>query len=397
MNNSTLPQGITTETISLRLGHPDPATLGTPDFQEAVRRVMASPQAAHALAYGNEQGNVDLIDYLVTRINREQGLALGAENVTITAGSTNATDMIARLYTQPGDAVIVEAPSYADSLDVFRDHGVTLYGVPMDGAGMIASELESLLKRLRAEDNSSRLLYTIPNFHNPTGITTSEQRRKDVIALARQYGVLIVEDDVYRDLAFEGALPPSYLSLAGVNRVIQIGSVSKTIAPGLRVGWMVTSPQRVQRFVDCGTTQMGGGASPLAAQFVAEYCRLGYWDTHLEAIRSLYQTRRDALLAALDRYMRPEVQWTQPLGGFFVWLTLPEHVVGVAIKQQAAKRGVLVASGEGFFTQPESHPNHLRLTYSFAALEEIEKAVRILGEVVRGSGDEIGGRENNNP
>ncbi len=390
MNNSTLPQGVTTETISLRLGHPDPATLGTPDFQEAVQRVMASPQAAHALAYGNEQGSMDLIAYLVERINREQHLALGMENVVITAGSTNATDMIARLYTQPGDAVIVEAPSYMDSMHVLRDHRVALYSVLMDAEGMIASELETLLKRLRAENVRVPLLYTIPNFHNPTGITTSAARRKAIITLAREYGLLIVEDDVYRDLAFEAAVPPSYLALAGSEQVIQIGSVSKTIAPGLRVGWMVTSPQRVQRFVDCGTTQMGGGASPLAAQFVAAYCKAGSWDSHLEHIRQLYRARRDALLVALDRYMPPEVTWTHPLGGFFVWLTLPEGMNGAAIKRTAAERGVLVASGEGFFTQPEAYPNHLRLTYSFAALEDIDKAVRILGEV-------IGSVQNTNP
>ena len=344
---------------------------------------MASPQAAHALAYGNEQGSVDLIAYLVERINREQRLSLGAENVTITAGSTNATDMIARLYTQPGDAVIVEAPSYMDSLHVFRDHGVTLYGVPMDSEGIRSTELQSLLKQLAAEGINVPLLYTIPNFHNPTGITASEQRRKEIIRLAKQYGVLIVEDDVYRDLAFEGDVPPSYLALAGGEHAMQIGSVSKTIAPGLRVGWIATSAKHVQRFVDCGTTQMGGGANPLAAQFVAEYCKAGYWDSHLENIRELYSTRRDALLAALSRYMPPEVTWTQPLGGFFVWLTLPEGMNGAAMKRTAAERGVLVASGEGFFTQPEAHPNHLRLTYSFAALDDIDKAMRILSEVVR--------------
>ena len=169
MTHTGLPQGISAQSISLRLGHPDPSTLATPDFQEAVRRVMASPEASHALAYGNEQGNVDLIDYLVGRINREQGLALQPENLTITAGSTHAVDMIARLYTKEGGAVIVEAPSYVDSLHVFRDHGVKLYGVPVNDDGIIASALETLLKQLASEGIQPDLLYTIPNFHNPTG------------------------------------------------------------------------------------------------------------------------------------------------------------------------------------------------------------------------------------
>ncbi len=382
MNNSGLPQGVTAQSISLRLGHPDPATLATPQFREAVARVMASPRAVQTLAYGNEQGDVDLINYLVSRINREQNLTLNAENVTITSGSTNAVDMIARLYTQAGDAVIVEAPSYVDSLHVFRDHGVKLYSVPIDDKGILPTELEKLLKQLTSEGNKARLLYTIPNFHNPTGITTNEQRRIQVVELGRQYELLIVEDDVYRDLAFEAAIPPSYLALAHGENVMQIGSVSKTIAPGLRVGWISASAEMIQRFVDCGTTQMGGGANPLAAQIVAEYCQSGYWDSHLADICSLYQRRRDTMLAALERYMPAGVHWTQPTGGFFVWLALPTKLEATVIKEEAGKRGVLVAAGEGFFVNPDDGKHNLRLTYSFASLNDIETAVRILAEVV---------------
>jgi 2-aminoadipate transaminase len=381
MDNPGLPQGVTARTISLGIGHPDPTTLDTPQFQEAVRRVMAS-QVTQALAYGNEQGNVELIDYLVGRINSEQHLTLTAENLMITAGSTSAVDMIARLYTQPGDAVIVEAPSYVDALHVFRDHGVELYSVPIDHKGIMPGELETLLKRLASEGKRVRLLYTIPNFHNPTGITASEQRRIAIVNLARQYDLLIVEDDVYRDLAFEAAIPPSYFALADGVNLIQIGSVSKTIAPGLRIGWIVASPEIIRRFVHCGTTQMGGGANPLAAQIVAEYCQQGYWDAHLEQIRSLYRTRRDTLLAALDHYMPPQVRWTQPSGGFFVWVTLPENIYSTVVKEKASKRGVMVGAGEGYFVNPDDGKHNLRLTYSFASLSDIETAVGILAEVI---------------
>ncbi len=382
MNSSALPQGINAGSISLRLGHPDPATLATPDFQEAVRRVMASPQAQQTLAYGNEQGNVELIDYLAQRINQEQRLSLQAENIAITAGSTGAVDMITRLYTQPGDAVIVEAPTYVDTLHVFRDHDVVLYSVPMDDEGMLPDMLERLLSRLSDEGHGLGLLYTIPNFHNPTGVTTSEARRRQIVEIARQYELLIVEDDVYRDLVFEGTIPPSYLVLAGEDHAMQIGSVSKTIAPGLRVGWIATSAERVLDFVNCGTTQMGGGANPLAAQIVAEFCQSGSWDRHLESIRSLYQSRRDTLVAALEQFMPASVRWTEPQGGYFVWLTLPEGCDGGVIKAQANQRGVLVSAGEGFFVNPDEGKRYMRLTYSFASLPDIEKAVRILGEVI---------------
>jgi 2-aminoadipate transaminase len=382
-NTIGLPQGVSQQTISLRLGHPDPATLATTDFQEAVRRVMASPQARQTLAYGNEQGDLDLIDYLTKLINQEQRLSLQAGNIAITAGSTGAVDMITRLYTHPGDAVIVEAPTYVDTLHVFRDHDVVLYSVPMDDEGMQPDALERLLTRLSAEGRRLGLLYTIPNFHNPTGITTSEARRRQIVEIARRYELLIVEDDVYRDLVFEGTIPPSYLALAGEDHAMQIGSVSKTIAPGLRVGWIATSAERVQDFVNCGTSLMGGGANPLAAQIVAEFGRSGSWSRHLASICSLYQSRRDTLLAALKQFMPDSVRWTQPEGGYFVWLTLPEGCDGTIIKARANERGVLVSAGEGFFVNPDEGKRYLRLTYSFASLPDIEMGVRILGDVIR--------------
>jgi 2-aminoadipate transaminase len=384
MESQNLPQGITAHSISLLLGLPDPTTLNTPEFQDAVRRFMSSPQAYHALEYGDEQGNATLIEYLVARISREQQVALRAENLMIVAGSTHAVDMIARLYTRPGAAVIVEAPTYADALHIFRDHGVELHSVAVDQEGVMVDEFEKLLKHLSAKQNLPRLFYTIPNFHNPTGITTSEQRRSEILRLAQQYDLMIVEDDVYRHLAFDPAIPSSFFTLAGGVNVIQIGSFSKTLAPGLRLGWIIASADVVQRFVHCGTTQMGGGANPLSAQIVAEYCVRGYWDAHLDRVRNLYRTRRDTLLAALARYMPPHVAWTKPSGGFFVWVTLPDEMRGSVVKEQASKRGVMIAAGEGYFVNPDDGKHNLRLTYSFASVSDIETAVRILAEVVSG-------------
>ncbi len=382
MDNPVLPQGVTADSISLLLGHPDPATLATPQFQAAVQHVMASPQAA--LAYGDEPGHPALMEYLVDRINREQQLALQRENLMIVAGSTHAVDMIARLYTQPGGAVIVESPSYADSLHVFRDHGVALHSVAMDQGGVMIEAFEKLLKQLAEKDNLPSLYYTIPNFHNPTGISTSLERRLEIIRLSQEYGFTIVEDDVYRDLAFDTAVPPSFYTLANGKNVIQIGSFSKTLAPGLRLGWVIASAESIHRFVFCGTTQMGGGASPLAAQIVAEYCQRGHWDGHLEHLRRGYRLRRDTMLTALGQYMSPEVSWTTPSGGFFVWVTLPGEMQGSVVKAETLKRGVMLAAGEGYFINPDDGKHNIRLTYSFAPLSDIKTAVRILGEVIAG-------------
>jgi 2-aminoadipate transaminase len=376
------PQGATTHAISLLLGHPDPTTLLTPEFTEAMQNVASSPQALTALQYGSEQGNRALLDYLIGKISAEQSIALRHDQMMIVAGSTHAVDMIARLYTQPGDTVLVESPTYADALHIFRDHGVELCGVPMDKQGVCVDEMASLLSRLQHDSRLPKLFYTIPTFHNPTGITLIESRRQQIVELARRYGFMIVEDDVYRHLAFEQEVPSSFFALAGNVPVMQIGSFSKTLAPGLRLGWLVAPSEAIARFVGCGTTQMGGGASPLSAQIVAEYCRVGAWDRHVESLRRLYQMRRDTMLDALQRYMPPSVKWTQPNGGFFLWLTLPEPMQASVVKQIALAHGVIVGAGGGYFSNAADGSHNLRLTYSFAPPDQIEKAVEILAGVL---------------
>lgn len=382
MTATDLPQGMTRDTISLLLGHPDPATLLTDEFQAAMQNAMNQPRSYAALQYGPEQGTPRLIQFLVGRLNREQQLTLQPDQVMIVAGSTHAVDMIARLYARPGGVVLVEAPTYADSIHIFRDHQIDLRAVPMDEHGLLIPELERQLAALKGEGKSPAFLYTIPNFHNPTGITTSEARRIEVIRLARRYGFLIVEDDVYRELSFEGIVPRSYYALANGEGVLSIGSFSKTLAPGLRLGWLVGSTGAIQRFVNCGTTQMGGGANPFAAHIVAEYCCEGYWEAHIARLRALYRQRCDVALSALREYMPKGVTWTQPEGGFFLWLTLPQSVLAQPVKQAALQNGVLVAAGNGFFVNPNDGDHNLRLAFSFAAPAHIEAGIRILGQVI---------------
>jgi DNA-binding transcriptional MocR family regulator len=250
----------------------------------------------------------------------------------------------------------------------------------MDEAGLVPEKLEQILARLNADQQRPRFLYTIPNFHNPTGVTLAAARRREITRLAREHGFLIVEDDVYRDLAFEGDVPPSFLAMGAP--ALHIGSFSKTLAPGLRLGWLAGSTEAIQQFVHCGTSEMGGGASPFTAQIVAEYCRQGHWERHVAHVREVYRARRDAMLAALDQYMPDGVKWTEPAGGFFVWLTLPDGVHGREVKAQALASGVLVAAGEGYFVNPAEGAHNLRLTYSFAPLEDVKTAVRVLGQVI---------------
>ena len=164
---------------------------------------------------------------------------------------------------------------------------------------------------------------------------------------------------------------------------MSIGSFSKTLAPGLRLGWLVGSEEAIQRCVNCGTTQMGGGANPFAAHIVGEYCRSGYWQEHIARVRSLYKMRRDVALAALDKYMPAGVRWTHPAGGFFIWLALPRDVFAQDVKRRALSEGVALAAGEGFFVNATEGEHHLRLAYSCAAPDDIDAGIRILGQVIR--------------
>ena len=382
MISNDLPQGMIENTISLTLGHPDPATLMTPELRDAMQHVISSPQAYTALQYGPEQGTQSLINFLVERINRVQGLSLQPGNLMVVAGSTHAVDMLARLYARPGGVVLVEAPTYVDAIHIFRDQQIELCSVPTDEAGLIPGELEKQLVRLHASGTFPSMLYTVPNFHNPTGCTLPEARRLEMIRLARHYGFLIVEDDVYRDLSFEGAVPASFYALTNGDQVVSIGSFSKTLAPGLRLGWLVGSEDVIQRCLNCGTMQMGGGANPFVAHMVAEYCRSGHWEKHIVHLQSLYKGRRDVALSALSRYMPSDVRWTHPAGGFFIWLSLPKQVFAQDVKRLALQEGVSLAAGEGFFVHPADGEHHLRLAYSRATPNDIDTGIRVLAQVI---------------
>ena len=382
MISNDLPQGMLQNTIPLMFGHPDPDTLLTPELRNAMLHVINSPRAYTTLQYGAGQGPQGLINFLVEKINREQGLSLQPGNLMVIAGSTHGVDMLARLYAKPGGVVLVEAPTYVDAIQVFRDHQVELCSIPMDENGLIPSELEKQVVQLRSSGTFPSMLYTIPNFHNPTGSTLSEARRSEIIRIARQYGLLIVEDDVYRDLSFEGAVPTSFYALANGQQVFSIGSFSKTLAPGLRLGWLVGSEEAIQYCLNCGTMQMAGGANPFVAHMVAEYCQSGSLEQHVLHLQSLYKMRRDVALAALERYMPSDVEWTHPAGGFFIWLSLPENVFAQDVKLLSLQEGVLVSAGEGFFVNPADGEHNLRLAFSCATPDDIESGIRILAQVI---------------
>jgi len=370
--------------IALKLGNPDPTTLATPELRSAVAMTLDAPDFHRGLQYGPEEGTEGLIEFLIESIHREQGVSIGPANLMLAAGSTNAVDMLARLYAKPGGVVLIEAPTYPDAIHVFQDHHIELHAIPMDDDGLMMSELEARLAWLESNGKSPSFLYTIPTFHNPRGSTLREARRLEIVELANKHGFMIVEDDVYRDLSFNGPVPASFYALAHGKHTCSIGSFSKTLAPGLRLGWIVAPEDVIHNCIHSGTTQMGGGASPFSAQVVARYCQSGHWEQHVLRLRSIYRTRRDLMLAALGRYMPSGVEWTRPEGGFFIWLNLPPTVLARDVQRIALEMGVSLAAGDAFFLDPCDGQHHLRLAYSYAAPHDFETAIRILAQVVDG-------------
>jgi len=367
-------------TLSFIYGLPDPATFPADDLRRMAERVLQD-RPELALQYGPEQGYGPLIDFLRRKLARDEGLNLERPQVMLTGGSAQALDHLCTLFTHPGDVALVEAPTYHETLQLFRDHGLRPLQITTDEGGLQVEALADRLAALARRGERARLLYLIPNFQNPSGITLAADRRPLVLELAERYDLRVVEDDVYRDLAYEGQVPPSLFQIDGGRRVLRIGSFSKILAPGLRLGWLLGPPAWIERLIHSGLRCMGGGANPLVAHILADYCREGLLEPHLERLRQVYRERRDVALEALAAHMPGGVGWTRPGGGFFIWLTLPEPLRAVEVAERAREQKLLIPVGDPFFAEQPT-AQHLRLAFSFVPPDKIRAGVEVLGRVL---------------
>ena len=368
-------------TISFIYGLPAPETFPVNDLRRAAE-VVFQERAALALQYGPEQGYGPLIDHIRHRLASDEGLALERPQIMITAGSAQAIDHLCTLFTRQGDLVLVEAPTYHETLQLFRDHGLRPLQVATDDDGLQVEALAARLEALARRGERARLLYVIPNFQNPSGITLAGDRRRPVLDLAERYDLMVLEDDVYRDLAYGGEVPPSLFALDGGRRVLRIGSFSKIMAPGLRLGWLIGPPAWIERVINSGLRNMGGGANPLVANILATYCRQGLLEPHIEQLRQVYRERRDVLLDALGAQVPAGVRWTRPGGGFFVWLALPEPFKAADVVKRAREAGLMIPGGDPFFAEAPTG-QYLRLAFSYVTPGKIREGIAILGQVLR--------------
>ncbi len=308
--------------VELAFGEPDPGLLPV----GAVRRAASAALDRHgpaAIAYGSSQGPRGLRAALAQRIAACEGLPLEADEVVVTGGNSQALDQALTVFTTPGDVVLVEVPTYNLALLTMRDHPIDVVGVPHDAEGVDVEALAATLAALRAEGRRPRLLYTIPTFHNPTGVCLSAARRVALAALARDEDLLLVEDDVYRELVYDGEAPPSLWSLAPDAPVLRLGTFSKSLTPGLRVGWVTGRADVRARFAAAGMIESGGCPSQFAAALAGELLTSGDYDGHVASLRAAYRSRRDALVAGLREHLPAGCGFAVPAGGFFVWAALP--------------------------------------------------------------------------
>lgn len=364
--------------ISFYAGFPDPGSLPSADIIEATR-VALERDGQWALQYGNTRGYPGLVDELLRKLKRDQGIDATPEHVLITNGAAQALALIVDMLVDPGDVIVSEAPTWMGAVANFKASGADVREVPVDDDGTDVDALARVLDELRAEGRRAKLLYVIPNFQNPTGVTTTLPRRERIIELAREHRVPIIEDDAYFDLRYAGETLPTLYSMDRDGLVMYMGTFSKIMAAGMRLGWVIANPEVIRYLAGL---KHEGGTSPFAGQVAAQFCSSGTLVEHVGELRALYLQRRDAMLAALQASMPDGTRWTTPQGGFFVWVDLPQGVSASELQRRARERDVELLAGPGFYFHGAGD-SQLRLSYSFADEGQIERGIAILGELVR--------------
>jgi 2-aminoadipate transaminase len=368
------------DVISFAGGLPAPESFPIDAVTEAASNVLAL-YGSEALQYGTTEGYGPLRDMIARHASR-YGIVVERDNVLITTGSQQALDLLGKVFVDPGDCLLVERPTYVGALQAWSGYGAQYVSVPLDGEGMDTTRLETALRA------GPKFIYALPNFQNPTGATLAAARRRRLVELADRYGVPVVEDDPYGQLRYEGEHLPALVNLDAEmhgeqpysGNVIYLSTFSKTLAPGLRLGWVI-APQEVIRRLVAAKQGVDLHTSSFVQMLAHETARGGFLDRHILRLRELYRERRDAMLAALGRHFPREVLWTRPQGGLFLWVVLPPQLDAEELLHVALLERVAFVPGAAFYPD-EPMRNTLRLNFSNATPERIEEGIARLGFVL---------------
>lgn len=368
--------------ISFGGGLPAPDVFPLKEFTEACQTVIRD-HGELALQYGTTEGYLPLREMIVRHSDR-YGIKVTADNVLITSGSQQGLDLLGRIFINRGDRILVESPTYLGALQAWNAYGAEYVAVPSDKDGMITDELEEALR------TGPKFIYVLPNFQNPTGVTLPLERRIKIVELADRYGVPIIEDDPYGQLRYEGDHIPPVVVLDDQYRanshpcyhgnVIYLSTFSKILSPGLRLAWIIAPPEVIRKLVQAkqGSDLHTATFNQLVAH---EISKDGFLDDHIKVIRKVYGERRDVMLAAMDRYFPPGVDWTQPAGGLFLWGTMPDYLKSAEVLKKALEQKVAFVPGAAFYPCGGGD-NTMRLNFSFAKPEVINEGISRLGKVL---------------
>ncbi|MFI9552182.1 PLP-dependent aminotransferase family protein [Nonomuraea endophytica] len=367
------------EVVSLAGGMPYVTALPLDMVGELVSDLVTR-RGPVALQYGSGQGDPHLREQ-ICEVMRLEGIEAGADDVVVTVGSQQALDLITRIFIDPGDVVLAEGPSYVGALGTFSAYQAKVVHITMDDQGLVPESLAQTIYALQAAGNTIKFLYTIPTFHNPGGVTLNVARRQQVLDICQRAGVLIVEDNPYGLLGFDGE-PMRALRADNPDGVVYLGSFSKTLAPGFRVGWAL-APHAIRDKLVLAMESAVLSHSSFTQLAVGQYLATQPWREQIKTFKELYRERRDALLNALTDLMPAGVTWTRPAGGFFVWASLPEGLDSKAILPRAVAERVAFVPGTGFFSDG-SGSRQMRLSYCYPEPDRIREGVRRLAGVIEG-------------
>jgi 2-aminoadipate transaminase len=366
--------------ISFSGGFPSPATFPIEELKGIINEVMDN-EAAFALQYGATEGDALLRTMLVNRY-KASGVDMSIDNMIITTASQQALDLIAKMFINRGDYVIVGLPSYLGGLSAFNSYGANMIGIPMDEEGEDPNIMEAHLKELCDKGQKPKFIYLIPDFQNPAGVTMTEHRRKEILQLAYKYDVLIIEDSPYRELRYEGETQKTIYELDGTGHVVLLGTFSKIFCPGFRIGWVVGHPDVLDKIV-VGKQATDLCTPPFTQRIAARYIEKGYLDPKIADISKMYAEKQKVMLDSLAKYMPEEVTWTHPEGGLFLMAKGPESLDTNALLLDCIKEAnVAYVAGNSFFCDGKGY-NTMRLNFSYESIEKNVEGCQRLGNFLK--------------
>ncbi len=376
---SAIREILKTSGNAIPLSAGNPATEAFPeDYIIEITADILKNNAVTALQYSITEGYQPLKDEITYLAKNRYGIDNEGDGIIITSGAQQVMNLSAKAFCNSGDTVICESPSFIGSLNSFRSYGLKLRGVPMKPDGMDIDELEKALK----ESENVRFIYTIPNFQNPTGYTTSLEKRHKIYELAQKYDVLIIEDDPYGELRFAGEFIPPIKSFDTDGRVVYSGSMSKIISPGLRVGFAIANEEIIQKFAVC--KQCDDVHTAVLPQMIAYELISKYdFENHIQSLKKIYKRRATLMTDLADKYLKDYVEYHKPDGGLFLWCTLPDHIDIKDFVKKALDNGVAVVPGFAFAVSEDEPCHSIRLNYSTPSEEQIKTAMKVLGDLIR--------------